>query len=223
MEFAGKTILVVGGSGVFGSLIVERLVALGATVLATCSSNESAERIPDAASQKLLLDLQSDQSIETLANYLNQTHRLDGVVVASGRVGFGRASETTAADAQALMQINHAGPAQLITALAENLGAATAPFVAAITGVVAEKVFPGMAAYTASKTALSTWLTTLRLEQRNWLVLEARPGHTETGLANRALFGEAPKLAQGMAPQHVVDVLFNGLINRKAELASTDF
>jgi cyclic-di-GMP-binding biofilm dispersal mediator protein len=223
MDFAGKTILVVGASGVFGSLIAQRLVDAGATVLATCSSNESAVRIPDSVALKLLLDLREPQSIETLGTYLNASKQLDGIVIASGRVGFGAAVQTNAADAQMLMQINHSGPVGLISMLSENLGRSAEPFVAAITGVVAEKVFPGMAAYTASKTAFSTWLSALRQEHGSFLVVDARPGHTETGLAARPLFGEAPKFGKGMDPNRVVDVLLAAIAHRKPEVASSDF
>lgn len=223
MDFVGKTILVVGASGVFGSLTAQRLVEAGATVLATCSSNESAARIPDSVALKLLLDLREPQSIETLSNYLNGSHQLDGIVIASGIVGFGPAVQTTAADARTLMHINHLGPASLISILSENLERSAMPFVAAITGVVAEKVFAGMAAYTASKTAFSTWLSALRQEKKSYLVVDARPGHTETGLANRPLFGQAPKFAPGMDPEHVVDVFLSAIRHAKPILSSADF
>jgi cyclic-di-GMP-binding biofilm dispersal mediator protein len=223
MQFSGKTVLVVGASGVLGSLMAGALAARGATVLATCSSNHSAARIPDAVAAKLLLDLRDSQSIETLLAYLNQNVQLDGLVVASGRVGFGTATSTSEANSQALMQINHLGPARLISGLVANLLRASEPFVAAVTGVIAEKVFPGMAAYTASKSAFSSWLKALRIENRQLTVIEARPGHTETGLAQRALFGEAPMFAQGMPAEHVVEVLMSAIELRKTELASTDF
>ena len=56
------------------------------------------------------------------------------------------------------MQLNHLGPTQLINELAPALAGREDAFVAAITGVVAEKSFPGMSAYCASKSALSSWL-----------------------------------------------------------------
>jgi cyclic-di-GMP-binding biofilm dispersal mediator protein len=38
-------------------------------------------------------------------------------------------------------------------------------------------------------------------------VIDARPGHTETGLAGRAVFGQAPAMPTGMTPGHVADVI----------------
>ena len=45
-ELKGKNILVLGASGVLGSIIATQLASQGATVMATSSSIESAERVP---------------------------------------------------------------------------------------------------------------------------------------------------------------------------------
>jgi len=96
---------------------------------------------------------------------------------------------------------------------------------AAITGVVAEKTFPGMGAYSASKSAMSAWLNSARVELRRAgvKVTEARPGHTETGLATRAIFGTAPQMPQGMEPAHVVQVLLAGISEGTPLLESSAF
>lgn len=223
MDFAGKTILVVGGSGALGSEMTRALVARGARVFATCSSAASAARIPDQVELKLLADLGSQESIEVLTSYLNQSTALDGVIIASGLVGFGGAEQTSAADALKLTQVNYLGPAQLVSALVPNLKRSAQPFVAAINGVVAEKVFPGMHAYTASKTAFAAWLDSLRLEHRTLQVLDARPGHTETGLASRAVFGTAPNFPTGMTAEHVVGRILDALAAGETKLESARF
>jgi short-subunit dehydrogenase len=225
MELQGKRVLVVGASGVFGSLLVQELLAHGAEVHATASTLESADRIPLGVTQRLVLDLANQASIDATAAYINQSYPLDGVILASGRVGFGTADATSAGELAALDQINYRGPASLISQLVSNLTAQPKSFVLAINGVVAEKVFPAMAAYSASKTALSVWLSTLRLEQRrNGLtVIEARPGHTETGLAGRALFGTAPAMPQGMTPESVVGKLMAAIVAETPLLTSEDF
>ena len=225
MELQGKRILVVGASGVFGALLVQELLAQGAEVHATASSVESADRIPLGVTQRLILNLTDQTSIDATAAYLNQSYPLDGVILASGRVGFAQADSTSAANLAALDQVNYQGPASLIGQLVTNLTAQPKSFVLAINGVVAEKVFPGMSAYSASKTALSVWLSTLRLEQRKkgLIVIEARPGHTETGLAGRALFGVAPAMPQGMTPESVVERLIAAIDAETPLLASDDF
>lgn len=223
MELTGKNILVVGASGVLGGQITQRLAELGARVLGTASSNQSAARIPDAASMKLLLDLESSTSIKTLGDYLVASEPLDGVVLAAGRVGFGKLDSTSAVDTSRLMQVNFLGQADLLTRLA--LALRPESFVAAITGVVAEKTFPGMASYCASKTALSAWLAASRIDFKRVgaTTIELRPGHTETGLATRALFGEAPAMPQGMTPEHVADKTVEAILARTALLTSEDF
>jgi cyclic-di-GMP-binding biofilm dispersal mediator protein len=227
MDDARKTYLIIGANGVFGRLISEALVQRGATVIGTARSNESASSLPATLAQKLLLDLESQDSIQQLVQYLTSSNTsIDGIINASGRVGFGTVAETTNADAKRLMQVNHFGPAQVFAGLMPVLAESTNdPFVLSITGVVAEKVFPGMAAYTTSKTAHSTWLKALALEARRQKVrvMDARPGHTETGLASRALFGSAPAFEQGMTPEHVVNKIIEAIEAGITELPSDSF
>lgn len=220
-----KTILIVGANGALGQLIAAKLTTAGYAVIGTARTNESAAKLPTGIKQGLLLDLESQESISTLTNYVAQSP-LDGIVIASGVVGFGSIQDTSAANASRLMQINHLGPAAVISALLPTLANSTnEPFVASISGVVAEKVFPGMSAYVASKTAHSTWLRAFALEARRVKVrvLDARPGHTETGLANRALFGTAPAFATGFAPESVAETIVRGIIDGLTELPSEAF
>lgn len=230
MPVQGQRIVVVGASGVLGAAIAERLAASGAVVEGTSSSPESAARIPASAGARHVLDLEDPASIAETADAIANTDALlDGIVIASGIVAFGPIDQTPPEVSDQLMQVNHLGPAGLIARLLPALRASAeaggSPFVASICGVVAEQVFPGMAAYTASKTAHSTWLKALRLETRRprVRVIDARPGHTETGLADRAVFGTAPRMPQGMQPEHVADVIVAGITGDLTELPSTAF
>lgn len=230
MPVNGQRILVVGATGVLGSAITRRLIAAGATVDGTARNADSANRLPVGLAQRLLLDVNDQQSVRTLSDYLLASgQELDGIVIASGRVAFGTAADTPPNVAEELMRVNHLGPAALISSLLPLLSAsataARSPFIASIPGVVAEKAFPGMSAYVASKSAHAAWLRALRLELRRPLVrvIEARPGHTETGLAGRAVFGTAPAFPTGMTADHVADVIVNAIDNSVNELASTDF
>ncbi len=214
MELQGKRVLVVGANGVLGDTIAQQLLQGGAQVLGTARSAESAGALAANLSERLLLDLADVQSVRTMVDYLVASGLpLDGVVIASGRVGFGTAEHTDPGQAATLLQINHAGPAHLIASLLPALRVSAAagrePFVAGITGVVSERAFPGMAAYVASKTAHAAWLAALRLELRRERirVIDAHPGHTETGLATRPLFGAAPAFPVGHAPEHVASVI----------------
>lgn len=224
MELSGKRILVVGASGVIGSLIAQELINRGAKVLGTASSNSSATKIPDGCELKLLLDLANQQSIETLAEYLDSTG-LDGVVLASGVVAFGNTSETPTEVVEKLFAINAMGQIQLLMKLQGALERSGSAFVVAIPGVVAEAPLPGLAAYSASKTALQGFLTAIAREWRRAgiKVISARPGHTETGLANRAIAGQAPTFPQGMEPAAVAGRIVSAIVTDEKDLASDSF
>jgi cyclic-di-GMP-binding biofilm dispersal mediator protein len=228
MEFTGKNILVIGGSGVLGAELVRQLSAHGAKVMATARNAETAAKIPAEATLKLVVDLEIPESIKTLTDYLLDANSpINGIINAAGVVGFAKATETSSQDSAKLMQINNLGPAAIISALHPLLvlDKDTESFVAAFTGVVSEKVFPGMSSYTVSKTAHASYLATITQEFRRdkIQVTDAKPGHTETGLASRAIFGTAPAFPEGMSASHVVTVLLNGIKEGKAVIASTEF
>jgi len=220
MTNSEKNVLVVGASGVFGSIIAKRFIDQGFKVLGTARNTDA---IPSEAT-KLRLDLADQASIDLVVNYLlTESIALSGIVIASGVVGFGKVTETSAEDALQLMQVNNLGPANLISRLKPLL--VEESFVIAITGVVAERTFPGMAAYCSSKMAFGAFLSTIATEWRRDKVqiLDARPGHTETGLASRAVFGTAPAFPQGMTPEHVIDVIFSSLAEGKGIVGSSEF
>jgi len=228
MEFTGKNILVIGGSGVLGAELVRQLSAQGAKVMATARNAETAAKIPAEATLKLVVDLEIPESIKTLTDYLLDANTpINGIINAAGVVGFAKATETSPEDSAKLMQINNLGPAAIISALHPLLvlDKDTESFVAAFTGVVSEKVFPGMSSYTVSKTAHASYLATITQEFRRdkIQVTDAKPGHTETGLASRAIFGTAPAFPEGMSASHVVTVLLNGIKEGKVVIASTEF
>jgi NAD(P)-dependent dehydrogenase (short-subunit alcohol dehydrogenase family) len=230
MDLNGKTFLVIGGSGVLGQQLTIKLHESGAQVLATASSNESAARISAVASVRLLLNLEQPESIVTLAEYLNAADSgLDGVINAAGVVAFGRPEEVDWQVQHRLLQINALGPAQLFSSLLPALAKAVETHNEAVivnlSGVVAEQAFPGLAAYSASKSAIRSYLESL---QRDWRrnkvrVLDARPGHTETGLATRAIAGTAPPFPAGLTPESVATRIIAGIVQGEVDLPATAF
>ena len=230
MDLTHKTVLVIGATGALGSLIANALTERGAAVVGTARSNESAASLPASLAQSLLLDFEDPASVHALAAYLaERPEPLDGIINAAGIVGFGTAEATTAADALRLMTVNHLAPAELISRvlprLAESATAGREPVIVGITGIVSEQAFPGMSAYVASKTAHAAWLRALALEIRRHKVrvLDAHPGHTETGLAGRAVFGAAPAFPAGMTAEHVVSVIVSAILADETTLASERF
>lgn len=47
--------------------------------------------------------------------------------------------------------------------------------------------------------------------------------HTETGLAGRAIAGNAPKMPKGLSPEVVADRVLAAIVGTDLQVASTDF
>lgn len=229
-DLRGKNILVIGASGALGSALTQGLLANGAQVMATTSTNEHADRIPSGASPRLLLDLAKPESIEVMVNYLVQSGaQIDGVVNAAGVVAFGAAGELDQATIARLMAIDLTGPVSLISGLIGPLrtsaSAGNAPFILNISGVVAESPMANLAAYSAAKAGLWAFDQALARELRRdgIRVIDARPGHTETGLATRAIAGTAPAFPQGMTTEFVAERILKAILENEQDLPSTAF
>lgn len=229
-QLAGKTILVVGANGAFGSAISEKLMNSGAAVIGTARTADSSVRLSASLAARLLLDLEQPSSIQVLADYLlAQPAHLDGIVLASGLVGFGQMAETPATLGTRLMQVNALGQIDLVQRLLpkvhESVMAEREPFIVSISGVIAEAPMPGLSAYSASKTAMYGFAQAAAKELRKSRIrwMDARPGHTESGLAGRAIFGTAPNFGPGMSVDHVVERIVKGIIDDERDLPSTAF
>jgi cyclic-di-GMP-binding biofilm dispersal mediator protein len=94
-----------------------------------------------------------------------------------------------------------------------------------ISGVIAETNLPGMAAYGASKAAVRSFDEALSREARRQKVriLDARPPHTETGLAERPIEGTAPKMPTGLEPAHVARIIVDAIEAGVDDLPSQAF
>lgn len=229
-ELKSKNILVMGASGVLGSTIATKLASHGATVMATSSSLESAERVPHAGNPRLLVDLTNPESIQVLIDYLLESGaQIDGIVNATGVVAFGNYSDLDSTTLQKLFAVNTTGPIQLIQgllpALKESSAKGNEPFVVTISGVVAESPMAGLAAYSASKAAMNAFTQAISRELRRdgIRVIDARPGHTETGLAGRAIAGIAPAFPAGMTPDQVANRIVQAIIDDEKDLPSSSF
>lgn len=225
MEINGKTFLVCGASGVLGSELVKLLREQGAKVLGTATTNESAAQIPAGVEVRLLLDYTKPESIKTLTDYLIASTEIDGIINASGVVAFGEIAQLDAETLKKLFDINAVGPIQLLSALSQLLAKKPESVVVNLTGVVAEAALPGIAAYSSSKFAIDGFLQAATREWRRagTRVISARPGHTETGLADRAIAGVAPKFPPGKTANQVASRIIQAIINDEKELPSSAF
>lgn len=223
-ELAGARIAVVGASGVLGSLLAHELSARGARLLLV---GRSADRLSAVGLEApvVLADVGDAEAGErVVAAAQEHLGGLDGLVNAAGVVAFGPLLDTPDAVVEELFATNVVGPVfllrRVLPLLAESRG-----FVVQLSAVVAETPMAGMAAYSASKAALTALDAALRTELRRAgvQVLDVRPPHTETGLATRPLSGQAPRLPEGLAPQDVVSRIVDALAAGDTEVPSDSF
>ena len=220
----GASVIVTGASGGIGRQIARQLADSGArlTLAARDLGNLGSLGIDATLISADLRDAQAGAAIVGAA--LAAYNRLDGLVNAAGVVAFGSLADTDDAVIEDLFLTNVLGPLWLmraaLPALTESHG-----FVANISAVVAEQPLAGMAAYAASKAALTAADRALARELRasGISVTDARPPHTETGLADRPIAGSAPRLREGLAPDAVARRIVAGIIAGEREIAAADF
>ncbi len=225
-DLQGARVLVLGGSGALGSAIGAELASRGAAVMLAGRDPERLQQCataigPDTPS--VLFDLavpaHADHVVGTAITRLGG---LDGVVNAAGVVAFGALADHDDATIDELIAADLVGPLRVMRAALPHLDGG---FLVNITGVVAESPVPGMAVYSAAKAGLSAATRALAKElRRNGVhVLDARPPHTETGLAGRPIAGSAPKMPEGLEPDAVAQRIVDGLVAGDRELAAADF
>jgi cyclic-di-GMP-binding biofilm dispersal mediator protein len=149
--------------------------------------------------------------------------RLDGIINAAGVVAFGTFDQITDETVDELLSTNFLGPLRLMRAALPDLE--PGGFIANLSAVVAEKPTAGMAVYSASKAALTAFdhAFARELRRRKIDVLDIRPPHTETGLANRPIAGVAPRLPEGRSPEAIADRIVRAIREGERELAAADF
>ena len=212
----GAVVLVVGATGGLGSRIAAQLERSGAIVARSSKSAGHDLRTPSVIQE--VLD-------ETTAQY----GRLDGLVVASGVVAFGAASDLESATVDELFAVNTTSPIQLITRSQPYLAASARegrePFVITLSGVVAEAPVAGLAAYSASKAGLAAFVVAAAREYRRAgiRIVDARPGHTGTALSDHPIAGSAPQFGAGLDPDLVAARIITAIVDGEKDLPSTAF
>lgn len=197
-ELRGAHVVVVGATGVLGANIATQLAAASARVSAIVRDHT---RLDGASvSQYALADVTDH---EALRMALASVAPFDGVVNATGVVAFGNVVDLDDATLARLFAVNSIAPIVMLRESAVHMN--DGGFFVNISGVVATQPVAGMAAYSASKAAAWAAMTAAgrELRRRRIDVIDARPGHTETGLATRPLAGVAPKMPEGLAPNVV--------------------
>ena len=223
MDLQRARVLVVGATGVLGGALADSLAGRGARLAVSgrrpAALAEVAARLGGVPAFELdLVDVEACAQVVRAA--ADQLGGLDALVVASGVAGFGPARDEQDAVVEELFAVNTFGPMALVRAALPALSPGGG--VAVVTAVLADVPTAGMAAYSASKAAMSAYLTAVRREVRRdkISVLDARPGHLETGLAERALAGTPPRMPPGGDVAAVVEMIVRGIEEGRSELVA---
>lgn len=223
----GRAVLVVGANGGLGRPLALQLASEGVRLAVTARDAASLADLPGVP---LSGDLRTPgDPARLVTEAVAALGGLDGLVIASGIVAFGPAGQVPDDVLTDLFLVNTLGPIRLVDAalpaLAESAAAGNAPFVVTISAVVAEQPTAGMAAYSASKAALTAYDSAAGRELRRAGIrlIDARPPHTETGLAERPASGVPPRLPEGLQPVTVSSRILRGVLEGERDLPSSAF
>jgi short-subunit dehydrogenase len=220
VDLSGARTLVAGATGVLGGAIARALHGKGAR-LALAGRDEDtlvalARELGGAPTATFdALDL--DRCAAVVAESADALGGLDLLVVAIGVAGFGPGDREDDAVTEHLLTVNAMAPMALVRAALPPIAKGAASGAAAI---LADYPTAGMPAYSASKAGISAWLTALRPEQRmrGVTVFDIRPPHIETGLARRAIAGQAPPMKEGAGVDELVGLVVDGIAGGRREL-----
>ncbi len=219
----GASVLLLGATGGLGRALGEELAARGAALTLAGRDQQRLDQLT-VAGPRVALDLRSPDACARAVRTAVEHHgKLDVVINAVGVVAFGDVATLSTDVMEDLFMTNTFIPIMVATEAMNTLS--TGGVIVNISGVIAEQNLPGMVAYGASKAALRAFDKGLAREARRKgvRVIDARPPHTETGLAGRAIAGTAPKMGEGLEPAVVARVICDGIESGATDLGSGAF
>lgn len=231
----GASVLVVGASGGLGAPLTRALAAHGARLTLAGRDEARLAALAPPGAAVAVGDLRDPATPGAFVEAAVAAHgRLDGVVFIAGVSAFGPIADLTDDVLAHLVEVNALAPIRLLRAAIPHLRAAAAQprpgtvgqaFVVDTSAVIAESPVAGMAAYSASKGALAAFDAAAARELRSARirVIDARPPHTETGLAGRPVAGVAPRLPRGLEPERVAERIVEAIVAGERDLPSSAF
>lgn len=217
LDISGTVALVAGGTGGLGREITAELARRGARVITVARSGSESDT-------HIVADLRSaDEAQRVVEVTVDRAGRLDIVVNAVGVVAFGDTVSTSVDAVEELFLTNTFAHIFMCTAALPRM--TKNGVIVAVSGVIAEQNLPGMAVYGASKAAVRSFNEGFAREARraSVRVIDARPPHTETGLAGRAIAGTAPKFPQGLDPVVVATRIVDAIADGTNDLPASEF
>lgn len=222
-DFAQKVALIAGGTGGLGSALATELRSRGCIVV-TVSRTQLTQSTESPDPNHIAADLRSPDSATAVIDQVIAKHgALNIVINAMGVVAFGEISATSIDTVEEVFLTNTFGHIFLMQAALRKI--AQGSVLVGISGIIAEQNLPGMSVYGASKAAVRSFDEALAREARKVgvRIIDARPPHTETGLASRAVAGTSPKFPRGLEPVAVAQRIITAIANGETDLPSTSF
>jgi cyclic-di-GMP-binding biofilm dispersal mediator protein len=216
-EFTNKVAVIAGGTGGLGRALRIELEAKGCVVV-------TISRIYDSSPTHITADLRSPEAASiVMADVVARYGSVDIVINAMGVVAFGPINTAAVDTVEELFLTNTFGHIFLMQAALQSMMQGSV--LVGISGVIAEQNLPGMSVYGASKAAARSFNEALSREARrsSIRVIDARPPHTETGLASRAIAGAPPKFPSGLDPVHVARRIVQAIADGETDLPSGAF
>ncbi len=216
-----RSVLIAGASGGLGSAIASILAERGDRITLVGRDQSRLDAVA-VEGRRLALDLRlpaaCDEAVEAAAH-----DGIDVVVNAVGVVAFGSVDELSIDTMEELFLTNTFVPIMLARAALPRMN--DGGVIVNLSGVIAEQNLPGMAAYGASKAAVRSFDEALAREarRRKVRVLDARPPHTETGLATRPIAGQAPSMPTGLDPSSVARTICDAIDDGTTDLPASAF
>ncbi len=222
-DLNGASALIFGATGGLGTALAAELHRRGATLTLSGRDESRLHALPVPGAHHVA-DLRSPTAAaDAMDVALSHAGTLDIVINAVGVVAFGPISELSTDAMEELFLTNTFIPIMVAQAALDRM--AEQGVVVNISGVIAEQNLPGMAAYGASKAATRSFDEAFAREARRkkLRVLDARPPHTETGLATRPIEGQAPKMPQGLTAEHVATTICDAIEGGDSDLPASSF
>lgn len=212
--------LVFGATGGLGHAVVAELLAAGSKVVTSSRSLKGPEGAVGHVAGDIAVADDRERVVDSAIEWLGG---LDVVVIASGVVGFGALELTRSDDLDRLIAVDLTGPLALCALVAPMMDEGGA--IVVVTGAVVDTPMLGTGAYAAAKAGLSIGVGVMAREwrRRGVRIIDARPPHTETGLSDRPMFGQAPRLGAGLTPEAVAARMVMAVAGDETVLAPDAF
>ena len=220
----GACVLLVGASGGMGRPLAAALAGRGAHLALAGRDRSRLDQLGVVEHSTFAFDLgEAGVAQPLIVAAAEALGGLDGVVCCAGAVAFGPLDEIPSDVLHEIVAVNLVGPLMLARAAIPILS--HGGFILNVSGVIAELPTAGLVSYSAAKAGISAGFRALAREvrPRGVSVIDARPPHTETGLAGRPLHGEPPKMRKGLDPAVVAERLVLAIEQDERDVPASAF